>query len=62
MREDLDRPGNVALSGIRDKLTPVTAWRRRLRWARYLSVMVVLPIAAQVALFLFLWWSFARRH
>src|SRR5260370_7217786 len=53
MREDLDRPGNVALfSGIRDKLTPVTAWRRRLPLPRYVTSISRLPLAPPLPLLL----------
>jgi serine/threonine protein kinase len=61
MNEDLNHPERVALSGIRDKLIPVTPWRRRLRLARYAILMFVLPIAVQGALFGLLWWHLARR-
>jgi serine/threonine-protein kinase len=61
MKVDLDHPERVVISGIRDKLQPVTPWRRRLRWARQAALMVLLPIALQVGLFVFLWWHFAHR-
>jgi serine/threonine-protein kinase len=60
MKLDLDHPERVVLSGFRNKLQPVTPWRRRLRRARQAGLMFLLPIALQVGLFLFLWWHFAR--
>lgn len=60
MKEDLDHPQRVALSGICDRLKPVTRWRRRLRMVRHLAIMAVLPVAVQVALFGLMWWHFAR--
>jgi serine/threonine-protein kinase len=62
MKADLDHPERVILSGIRDRLKPVTPWRRRLRWARQGALMVLLPIALQVGLFVFLWWRFAKKR
>src|SRR5262249_43531984 len=48
MKADLDHPHRVVLSGLRDRLQPVTAWRRRLRWARHAALVALLPIALQV--------------
>jgi serine/threonine-protein kinase len=62
MKEDLDHPERVALSGIRDRLKLVTPWRRRLRVLRYALLMFVLPIAVQFAAFGLLWWHFAHKH
>jgi hypothetical protein len=62
MKEDLDHPERVIVSRICDRLRPVTPWRRRLRVVRYAILLFVLPIAAQVVLFLLLWWHFAARR
>ena len=62
MKEDLDHPERVAISGIRDRLKPVTPGRRRLRLARHVAVVFVLPVAFQVALFALLWWHLARKR
>src|SRR5262249_40674664 len=62
MKEDLEHPERVTVSGIRDKLVPVTRWGKSLRWARHIFVVVVLPILAQVALFALLWWRLTRKR
>jgi len=62
MKEDLDHPERVAVSGIRDRLKPVTPSRRRLRMARHVALVFVLPVAVQVALFGLLWWHLAGRR
>jgi hypothetical protein len=62
MKEALDHPERVAISGIRDRLKPVTPGRRRLRLARHVAVVFVLPVAVQVALFALLWWHLARKR
>src|SRR5262249_8495855 len=54
MKNDLDNPRAVAVSGLAGRLQPVTRWRRILRWARYVTLVAILPLAAQVALFLLL--------
>jgi len=61
MKADLDHPERVAVSGLRDRLQPVTRWRRSLRIARYIATTFILPVASQVALFLLLWHHFARK-
>jgi serine/threonine protein kinase len=62
MKQDLDHPERVVLSGIRDRLKPVTRWRRRLRMARHVALMGMLPVLIQVALFGLLWWHLARKR
>jgi serine/threonine protein kinase len=62
MKEDLDHPDKVAVSGICDRLKPVTLWRRRVRVARHVALMFLLPVVGQVILFALLWWHFARRR
>jgi len=59
MKADLDHPERVVLSGIRNRLQPVTPWRRRLRWMRHAALIGLLPVVIQVGLFAFLWWHFA---
>jgi serine/threonine protein kinase len=61
MKADLDHPERVVVSGLRDRLQPVTAWKRRLRWARRAALVAVLPVALQVGLFALLWWHFAAQ-
>jgi serine/threonine-protein kinase len=60
MRADLDAHEQLPIAGLAARLQPVTAWRRRLRLARYVCIVVVLPLAAQVGLFSFLWWYLGR--
>ena len=55
MKADLDAPERVVVSGLADRLQPVTRWRRGLRLARHVATYVLLPIASQVILFLLLW-------
>jgi hypothetical protein len=52
----------VVVSGLCERLQPVTAWARRLRLARYIAVVCVLPVLMQVALFALLWRHLAHRH
>ena len=61
MKADLEHPERIALSGLCDRLQPVTRWRRSLRIARYIAVTFILPVASQVALFLLLWHHFAHK-
>jgi serine/threonine protein kinase len=62
MKEDLDHPERVVVSGFSDRLRPVTRWRRGLRMARYVAIFGVAPVAAQIVLFLLLRHHFARGH
>jgi serine/threonine-protein kinase len=62
LRQALERPSHVVVTGLADRLQPVTRWRRVRRWARYLALVVVGPVAAQVLLFVLLWRHFAARH
>jgi serine/threonine-protein kinase len=55
MKADLDAPAQVALTGLADRLQPVTRWRRSLRLARHLTTYILLPVASQVILFFLLW-------
>ncbi len=61
MKADLDHPERVVVSGIRDRLRPVTPSRRRLRWARHVVLIALLPVALEVGLFVLLWWHFATQ-
>ena len=62
MKRDLDHPLGVAVSGLCDRLVPVTRWRRNLRLARYVALVFLIPVAVQFALFGLLWWHFAHKH
>jgi len=61
MKADLEHPERVAVSGLCDRLQPVTRRRRSLRIARYIAATFILPVASQVALFLLLWHHFAHK-
>jgi serine/threonine-protein kinase len=61
MKADLEHPERIALSGLCDRLQPVTRRRRSLRIARYIAATFILPVASQVALFLLLWHHLARK-
>jgi len=55
MKANLDAPERVVVTGLADRLQPVTRWRRSLRLARHIATYVLLPVASQVILFLLLW-------
>jgi serine/threonine-protein kinase len=59
MKADLDHPERVVVSGLAERLRPVTRWRRFRRRVRYVALVGVLPVATQVALFGLLWRYFA---
>jgi serine/threonine-protein kinase len=62
MQAALDHPERVDVSNLCDRLVPVTPGRRRLRIARTILLVGVLPVAMQVALFLGLWGYLASRR
>ncbi len=55
LKSDLDHPESVVVTGLRDRLQPVTRWRRGMRLTRYIAIAALLPIALQVLAFLVLW-------
>jgi serine/threonine protein kinase len=59
MRRDLERPERVVVSGLAERLQPVTRARRVRRLCRHVLMVAVVPVAAQVALFLALWRHFS---
>lgn len=61
-KADLEHVSEVQVSGLADRLTLVTPWRKGLAWARYVGTVGVLPIALLIGLFRFLWWYLERRH
>jgi serine/threonine protein kinase len=62
MRGDLDDPSRVAVTGLCDRLQPVTFGRRARRIVRQILLVGVLPVATQVLLFVALWHHYAHRH
>lgn len=61
MQADLDGPGQVEITGRSQRLVQVTRARRFWRKARLLAPWIIIPLAAQVAGFLFLWHHFAKK-
>jgi len=61
MKVDLDDADRVSVSGLCDRLSPVTRGRRALRIARTVVLVGVVPVATQVVLFLLLWRHLGRR-
>lgn len=62
LQADLDTPGRVAVTGLCDRLQPVTAGRRAWRRVRYVLTVAVAPVVTQVLLFVLLWHHFAHRR
>jgi serine/threonine-protein kinase len=60
MKADIDAPERVVVSGLADRLRPVTRWRRRLRLARHISMYFAIPVVSQIVLFLLLWRHFVH--
>jgi serine/threonine-protein kinase len=61
MKADLDHAEQVTVTGLSDRLQPVTRWRRALRFARHIATWVLLPVVSQVILFLLLWHHLTRK-
>ncbi len=61
LKADLDGPGGVLVSGLADRLVPVTRWRKGLRWMRYLAIVAVAPLAIMAGAFRILWWWLERK-
>lgn len=62
MKADLDNPAGVNITGICDRLVPVTRWRQNLRRARYVAMVVLIPVGGQLLLFAALWWYFGHKR
>jgi drug/metabolite transporter superfamily protein YnfA len=60
--EAQDDLGRVVVSGLAQRLQPITRWRRLRRRRRYVVLVGVVPVLAQVALFGLLWRHFGHRH
>jgi serine/threonine-protein kinase len=54
MKSDLDHPELVLVTGLAARLRPATPARRRWRIARHVALVAVLPLVAQVVLFVLL--------
>ncbi|HVV49338.1 MAG TPA: serine/threonine-protein kinase [Polyangia bacterium] len=62
LQAELGDPARVAVTGLCDRLEPVTSGRRARRIARQVLLLGVLPVATQVALFIGLWHHLAHRR
>jgi serine/threonine protein kinase len=62
LKADLDRPAQVWVSGLAERLIAVTSWRRAQRLMRYIAFVAVAPLVFLVALFGLLWWCFEPKH
>ena len=62
LKSDLDNPAGVSILNFRERLQPITRWRRNLRIIRHYSTIILLPVVSQIVLFLLLWHHFARGH
>jgi serine/threonine-protein kinase len=60
IKADVDHPELVLVSGLSARLRPATPWRRRWYVARHVALVAVLPLVAQVVLFLLLRHHLAR--
>jgi serine/threonine-protein kinase len=61
MKAELLDPARVALTGRWRRLEPSTKWRRSLRKSRTILLWAIVPLLAQVLLFLLLWRHFAKK-
>jgi serine/threonine-protein kinase len=61
-KADLDHASAVQVSGLADRLVPVTTWRRRAFLLRYACLIGVLPVALLVAMFRILWWYLEHKR
>jgi serine/threonine-protein kinase len=62
MQADLDHLERVVVTGYCDRLQPVTRWKRVRRLAGHVFMVGVLPVIAQVGLFVMLWHHLAHRR
>jgi serine/threonine protein kinase len=60
LKADLDDIAGVRVSGLARRLVEVTPARKRLRLMRFVAITGVAPVAFLLAMFVLLWWSFAR--
>src|SRR5262249_37101326 len=62
MKADLDHPELVLVTGLAARLRPPTPARRRWRLARHVALVAVLPLVAQVVLFVLIWHHLAGKR
>jgi serine/threonine-protein kinase len=56
----LDHPDRVAMSNLCEQLQPVTRFKRFNRITRHIALVVLIPVASQVLLFLWLWHHYSH--
>jgi serine/threonine-protein kinase len=61
MKADLDKPGQVELTGRCKRLEPATPAKRAWRKARLIAPWILIPLAVQVLGFLLLWHHLSRK-
>jgi len=61
LRADLEAPAQVVVSGLSRRLIEVTPGRKRLRYLRFITLTVLLPVATLMASFVLLWSFLARQ-
>jgi serine/threonine-protein kinase len=62
MKADLDHPELVLVTNLAARLVPATPARRRWHLARHVGVVALLPLVAQVVLFLLIWHHLAGKR
>ncbi|HLK36982.1 MAG TPA: hypothetical protein VKU41_09555, partial [Polyangiaceae bacterium] len=60
LKDDLDHPERVLVTGLSKRLVEVTPWRKRMRLMRYVALVGITPVFGLVGLFVVLWWYIAR--
>ncbi len=61
LKADLDHSDKMVVTGLCDRLEPVTRGRRLRRIARQVFLVGILPVVTQIALFLLIWHHYAHR-
>ncbi|HVZ35076.1 MAG TPA: serine/threonine-protein kinase [Polyangiaceae bacterium] len=60
LKQDLEQPSEIRVSGLAQRLIPVTRWRKCAFWLRSAALIGVLPIGVLLMAFRLLWWYFDR--
>jgi serine/threonine protein kinase len=61
LRAAVTAPAKVVVTGLCEQLQPPTPWRRFRRRARYIAMVSVVPVVAQIVLFVLLWRHLAHK-
>jgi len=62
MKEDLDAPGDMVVTGLSRNLQTSTLGKRALLMVRWIALWCLLPVAVQVILFLLLWYHYSHKR